>query len=75
MNLEIGNEPRSFISENICFEFSVQCNLLHLGRTRKNIIVQPFFISKYLLTEYWAEFDWKQHEKLAGTWQTFGLEN
>jgi hypothetical protein len=26
MNVEIGNEaPRSFISRNICFEFSVQC--------------------------------------------------
>jgi hypothetical protein len=48
MNSEIGNEPCSFISVNICFEFSVQCNLLHIGRTRKDNIVQPFFISKRL---------------------------
>jgi hypothetical protein len=26
MNVEIENEPRSFISRNIYFEFSVQCH-------------------------------------------------
>ncbi len=32
MNAEIGNEAPSFISGNICFEFSVQCSQRYLSK-------------------------------------------
>jgi hypothetical protein len=32
MNVETGNEVGSFISGNICFEFSVQCLQLQPGK-------------------------------------------
>jgi hypothetical protein len=50
--------PRCFISGNIFFEFSVQCNLLRLGRTQKDNIFQLFFISKHL---------WNTEQSLIGS--------
>jgi hypothetical protein len=55
------------LSQFLLLQINIQLNLLELFQI-KNVLVT---VQKKLF----LELEWKRQKKLAGIWQTFGLEN